>query len=106
MWIDTAKDALRQGRALELRYDGYSRFVEVHALGYNRDGHALMRCWQVSGGGVKSERVGWKLMRLDRGFDAYVQARRPEHAPHHRRTLSHRACTRRPDGRVGGEPNG
>jgi YD repeat-containing protein len=72
MWIDTAKDALRQGRALELRYDGYSRFVEVHALGYNRDGHALMRCWQVSGGGVKSERVGWKLMRLDRGFDAYV----------------------------------
>jgi hypothetical protein len=71
MWMDTAKDALRQGRVLELRYDGFSRFVEVHALGYDRDGHGLMRCWQVSGG-AKAERVGWKLMRVDRGFEAHV----------------------------------
>src|SRR5665213_3046917 len=72
MWIETAIDALRQGKVLELRYDGFSRFVEVHAVGYSRVGHALMRSWQVSGGSAKGERVGWKLMRLDRGFSAHV----------------------------------
>jgi hypothetical protein len=74
MLIDVAKDALRQGKILELRYDGFSRYVEVHALGYNRDGHVLMRCWQVGGGSTKRERVGWKLMRLDRGFSPCIGA--------------------------------
>jgi hypothetical protein len=71
MLIDTARDALRQGKVLELRQDGLSRFVEVHSLGYGREGHAIMRCWQVGGGG-KRERVGWKLMRLDEGATAHI----------------------------------
>lgn len=72
MLIDTASQALRQGRVLELRYDGYSRAVEVHACGYTKQGHAVLRGWQVGGGSVSGERQGWKLMRLDEASAAQV----------------------------------
>jgi hypothetical protein len=71
MLIDAAKDALRQGKVLELRHDGLSRFVEVHAVGYSREGHPIMRCWQV-GASTKRERSGWRLIRLDEGATAHI----------------------------------
>ncbi len=72
MQPSTPCDALANGKRLELRYDGYSRVVEVHAVGISSDGNWLMRVWQVRGGSVHNEPVGWKLMRLDEGFSAYV----------------------------------
>lgn len=71
MWIETASEALRKAKVLELRYDGVSRQVEVHAVGYTKAGHPIMRAWQT-GGGSKSERVGWKLMRLDEASGAEI----------------------------------
>lgn len=78
MWMETACDALRRARVLELRYDGFSRCVEVHAVGYSRPGHAVMRAWQVRGGSASGERVGWKLMRLDEASAAAVTDERSE----------------------------
>lgn len=64
--------ALQQGRILELQYDGYSRCVEVHAVGISKAGHQVMACWQTSGGSSSGEQVGWKLMRLDEVRGAVV----------------------------------
>jgi hypothetical protein len=71
MLIDVAKDALRQGKVLELRSDGVSRYLEVHAVGFSREGHAIMRCWQV-GASTQRERSGWRLIRLDEGATAHI----------------------------------
>jgi hypothetical protein len=72
MWADTACQALRSKRILELRYDGWSRCVEVHAVGYTKDGNTVMRVWQTRGGSNSNEPVGWKLMRCDEAFTAHV----------------------------------
>jgi hypothetical protein len=80
MWIQTACDALRRKKLLELQYDGYSRCLEVHAVGYSAAGHPLMRAWQVSGGSSSGERTGWKLMRLDEARAALI-SESPSEAP-------------------------
>lgn len=63
--MQAAIDAIRSQKCLEVRYDGYTRVVEVHACGYSKDGNPLMRVWQVAGGSQSNERTGWKLLRLD-----------------------------------------
>jgi hypothetical protein len=80
MLIETACQALREGKVLELRYDGYSRCVEAHACGYTKQGHAVLRAWQVSGGSASGERQGWKLMRLDEASGAQISSE-PSQAP-------------------------
>lgn len=72
MILATACQALQEGKCLEVRYDGYSRVVEVHAAGYTKEGNEIIRVWQVRGGSVSGERTGWKLMRLDEARSAHV----------------------------------
>ena len=72
MWVQVACEALRSGHVLELRYDGYARMVEVHAVGFTKEDNAIMRVWQISGGSASNEPVGWKLLRLDEATGAIV----------------------------------
>jgi hypothetical protein len=68
MWSTTALQAcqaLTAGSVLQVLYDGYFRMVEVHAVGASKDDNEIMRVWQLSGGSVSNEPIGWKLLRLD-----------------------------------------
>ena len=64
--------ALRAKKRLELRYDGFARVVEVHAVGATKDGNDVMRVWQVRGGSVSGQPVEFKLLRLDEAFTAHM----------------------------------
>ena len=65
MYTQAACAALKSGHCLEIRYDGFIRIVEVHAVGYTKEGNPIMRVWQISGGSGSGEPSGWKLLRLD-----------------------------------------
>ncbi len=69
-------EALRKGVCLELRYDGYGRVVEVHAVGTTKKNKGIMRAWQVWGGSVSNEPVGWKLLSLDDIVSAHLTEER------------------------------
>jgi predicted DNA-binding transcriptional regulator YafY len=60
-----ACEAIKTAKRLELRYDGHTRVVEVHAVGVSKDGHSIMRAWQVRGGSSGNKAIPWKLFRLD-----------------------------------------
>lgn len=64
--------ALNTGVRLELRYDGFVRVVEVHAVGISTAGNPCMRVFQVRGGSVSGEPVGWKMMVLDKAFTMHL----------------------------------
>jgi hypothetical protein len=81
-----ACDALEKGKRLELRYDGYTRVVEVHAVGRTKEDNLIMRVWQVRGGSHGGERQGWKIMRIEETFLAHMideksEAPRPGYKP-------------------------
>ena len=76
MLTQTACAALRSGHVLQLRYEGYTRDVEVHAVGFTQDDDAVMRVWQVAGGSASNEPGGWKLLRLDETVEAVVTTAR------------------------------
>ncbi len=72
MQASIACQALRAKLCLDLRYDGFSRLVEVHAVGTSKDGHGIILAWQVGGGSASGQSVGWKLFRLDAVRSAHL----------------------------------
>ena len=78
MWANTGCQAIQSGRRVELQYNGYTRVVEVHAVGRSTAGNDVARVWQVRGGSVSNEPVGWKLMVLDEALGARILNERSE----------------------------
>lgn len=58
--------ALQAGVCLRLQYDGFQRIVEIHAVGISTANNPCMRVWQVRGGSVSGEPVGWKMVKPKR----------------------------------------
>ncbi len=67
-----ASNALKARKCLELRYDGFTRVVEVLVVGVKNDGTEAMRVWQVRGGSVSGEGSGFKLFDFDETFSAHM----------------------------------
>ena len=65
-------DAVNGRKCLELRHHGYSRIVEPHAYGRDKDGDEVLRCYQTSGGSVSGERAGWKLLKVREIFSLHL----------------------------------
>lgn len=83
MELDLACQAITSARCPTLNYHGFSRVVEVHAVGLTSDGRATMRVWQVRGGSNSGESPGWKLMKLDETLSASI-IDEPSQAPRDR----------------------
>lgn len=70
----TIIDAIRERKCVELRYSGYSRNVEPHAYGRDKDGDEILLCYQAAGGSVSGERTGWKLLKVRDIFSFHSQS--------------------------------
>jgi hypothetical protein len=70
MLMEIACRAMEMGNCLELCYDGFTRVVEVHAVGTKKGGTEAMRVWQVRGVSCSDEPTGFKLLNLDEPMQA------------------------------------
>lgn len=64
--------AINNKTILELRYHGYSRIVEPHAYGIDKDRNEILRCFQTSGGSESGEKIGWKLLKVSEIFSLHL----------------------------------
>ena len=60
----TACYAIRQRKLLSLNYDGFSRIVEVHAVGYSTFGRELAYVWEVRSDRTHNADSPWALLSL------------------------------------------
>ncbi|SDR51245.1 hypothetical protein SAMN05443245_6873 [Paraburkholderia fungorum] len=60
----TICSAIKDRQLLELRYHGFSRVVEPYAYGRDKNGDAILRCFQISGGSESGQTTGWKILKV------------------------------------------
>lgn len=44
----------------------------MHAVGFTKEDNAVIKVWQVAGGSVTNEPIGWKMLRLDEATGAII----------------------------------
>lgn len=59
-------EAIAARRLLSVRYRDRARVVAPHIFGRDAQGHELLRAFQIEGGSVGGQPVGWKLFRVER----------------------------------------
>lgn len=62
--VNTAINALKDKKRLQLIYKGHLRKIEVHSIGVGTKGNTSMLVYQVEGGSNSAEQQGWKLLNL------------------------------------------
>jgi hypothetical protein len=77
-----ACQAIKTGKCLEMKFDDCARVLEVHRVGVNSRGNHILSGWQILG--PTCERVGWKLIDLEKSIDLSLtdiasQAPRPDY---------------------------
>lgn len=77
--------AISNMKIIELRYHGYSRIVEPHAYGTDKDRDEIIRCFQTSGGSESGERSGWKLLKVSEIFSLHMTGHTFTSRPGYRR---------------------
>jgi len=81
----TICSAIHGRQLLELRYHGYARTVEPYAYGRDKNGDALLRCFQISGGSESGQPTGWKILKVAEVFAINEQKATFRPRPEYRR---------------------
>lgn len=68
-------DAITNKQLIDLHYSGYSRTVEPHAYGVDKNGVEKLRCYQVAGGSASHDPVNWKILTVDEMFSVHTTGR-------------------------------
>lgn len=69
------RDAIRRQRTLRLRYGGFVRLVEPHALGLSAGGHRALLAWQIEGGSRSDPPSGWRTFLISEMTDVALTVR-------------------------------
>ena len=67
--VESFTQSMDMGLALSIDYDGLSRIVEPHAIGTNKAGRLCVRAYQVQGGSIRGEAMGWRMFDLSKIYD-------------------------------------
>lgn len=76
-----AMQAIDEKKVLQLDYGGWTRLVEVHAVGVSTAGNPVLRGWQLTGGSQSGGHAGWKLFDLDKVPETFKLTDYPSEAP-------------------------
>jgi hypothetical protein len=77
--------AINGKQLLDLRYHGYARIVEPYAYGRDKNGDAILRCFQISGGSESGQASGWKILKMADAFAIHEQKNTFSPRPEYRR---------------------
>lgn len=57
-------EAIASHKLLQLDYNGSTRVVEPHIYGLDTHGHEALSAYQVTGGSLSGENIGWKTFEI------------------------------------------
>lgn len=77
-WFVLPCAAIETRRCVAIACGETTRIIEVHRVGVGIDGCPLLSGWQIQG--LATERVGWKVIKLDKSSDLSL-TEIPSHAP-------------------------
>ncbi len=80
--IDIIRNAIDVLENIEFEYDGDSRVVEPHLLGYNQTGTLTLSAWQIFG----RSGIGWRSFHVAKiislqSTDQHFNGARPDYNP-------------------------